>query len=143
MSGIKLTVEAKKGNLAEVRKLVARGAEPVSGARYSERNVSIYSWLSGDSRIAKFVLDHGASADPIDATGRSALMIAAATGEDELVKPLLQSGAKLHLRDHAGVTARNWVSIEGREEIVELLSPQRAFETLSPDGSMGGRYARE
>ena len=70
-------------------------------------------------------------------------MKAAAIGEAELVRPLLQSGVKLHLRDHAGATPRDWDSMEDHVEIVELLSPQGAFGTVSPDGSIGTNHPQQ
>jgi ankyrin repeat protein len=68
MSGVKLTAEAEKGNVAEVHELFAKGADPESGERYSESKALIHSCLSGNPRIVKLILDHGESVDPVDAT---------------------------------------------------------------------------
>ncbi len=114
--------------------LLTNGADAERRERYSERNALTYSCLSGDSRIVKLFLDHGVAVDSTDATGRSFLIGAAAIGKAELVRLLLQSGAKLHPGDHAGAMPWDWPSIEDREESVKLLNARGAFGIGFPDG---------
>jgi hypothetical protein len=111
--------------------LLANGADLEIRERNQDRNALIYSCLSGDSRIVKLLLDHGAAVNSTDAVGRSALMTAATMGNTELVKLLLQRGANAHLRDHYGATAWDWASVAGRDEIFEVLNPQDAVRTVT------------
>jgi ankyrin repeat protein len=57
------------------------------------------------ARIAKLLLEHGASVKARDQEGGTALIQAAAFGEDDVVKLLIESGADIEAADDDGQTA--------------------------------------
>lgn len=81
--------------------------------------------------MVRLILDHGAPVDSTDATGKSALMIAAAIGKADMVKILLQSGAEVGLRDLSGATALDWAGRKGRDEILAILRSLDALGTVT------------
>lgn len=77
---------------------------------------------TGDIDKAKRAIISGeASPNQADGTDRTALMIASANGHLELVKVLLQMGAKPILRDRQGYTALHSAAENGNDEVVDVL----------------------
>ena len=77
--------------------------------------------------IVKLLLEYGASLDPRDSSGRTALAIAAEKGHEGIVKLLLDRGACLGPRDSRGRTALAIAAIVGSKAIVELLLRYPAY----------------
>jgi ankyrin repeat protein len=61
-----------------------------------------------------------------DRDARTALMFAAANGNTEIVKLLLDAGAKINATDSAGSTALHWAADRGQADVVRQLLAARA-----------------
>lgn len=75
-----------------------------------------------ETEILELLIQHGVSADWMDASGMTLLMHAIRTAHSaEMVKMLLQHGADVHLRDREGNTPLMLAVLEQEEEICRLL----------------------
>jgi ankyrin repeat protein len=99
-------------------------------ARDYGNDLTALMWVAGHGRdvppregveTARLLLAHGARLDLADNRGRTALMIASATGHLPMVELLRAAGADPALRDLTGRTARDLALEEGRREVVEFL----------------------
>jgi hypothetical protein len=77
--------------------------------------------LAGDAASACALLDLGARIDATDADGWSALMLAAGTGSDEVVRLLLARGATPARRSRGGNSAMLFAASGGHEGCVRQL----------------------
>lgn len=69
----------------------------------------------------KLLLDRGANANLARPDGSTALMVAAAAGQENIVAMLLEHGADIHMRNNDGRTALMQAAQAGRGEIVRHL----------------------
>ena len=60
--------------------------------------------------------------DPLDRFGQTPLMQAARTGKTEIVRTLLELGAKIGAKDREGKTALDYAKEKGHAEIAEILN---------------------
>jgi ankyrin repeat protein len=104
-----------KGDLAEVRTLVARG-EDADGRDIEGKTALINAGWRGDPRMVSSLLEVGADPDVIDKTGRSAINWASSNGHAEVVKNLIKSGVELDVPDDTGRTALIRATINGHTE---------------------------
>jgi ankyrin repeat protein len=106
---------AMAGDLAAMKLLVARGANPNIATKSADTPLMAAAgvgwaayWTSNApySRLdaVKFCLDHGAVVDAKDAKGYSALHGAAFRGDSEMVKFLIAKGADVHAKTKDGDT---------------------------------------
>lgn len=102
---------AAAGHGAVVAKLLQTGIDV--NARYGHR-LNVLMWAAGHAndvlpgdgvRLVSMLLDQGAAVDAVDDRGRTALMIAAGAGHDDIVQRLLAGGADPGRRDGEGKTA--------------------------------------
>lgn len=102
---------AGRGFPAVVRRLLDRGVDP--NKRYGN-DLTALMWAAGYTdeagvndmdEILKLLIERGAHVDDIDNRGRTALMIAAATGHTSAAELLLSHGADAALRDKSGKSA--------------------------------------
>ena len=104
-----------QGNVESVRAFLDHGADP-----------NLYSAKRGESvlhsSIAMVLLDKGADVNAkASDSARTPLMLAAAKGEAEMVKILLEKGADANISDTSGKTALELAEETGHTEIVHLL----------------------
>jgi serine/threonine protein kinase len=71
--------------------------------------------------MAKFLLDRGSKVDPIDAYENTPLILAAKSGQLDVVRLLLDRGANPGMRDQSGRTALDAARAQGHMDIVKLL----------------------
>jgi ankyrin repeat protein len=82
------------------------------------------NWFRKDKRlpVARFLLEKGADVNAQAKDGISPLMLAAVSGQPDMVKLLLEKGAKVGLTDERGWTALSWACKWGEDvESVEAL----------------------
>jgi ankyrin repeat protein len=105
-----LIASGRPGAAAVVRLLLEKGADPKARDNKGETTL-IRAASSGDPRILRLLVDHavdvnaGAGDDKFKFT---ALMVAAAEGNSEMVEMLLARGADSKIRDEAGFTTVNF-----------------------------------
>jgi ankyrin repeat protein len=80
----------------------------------------------GDPKKIKLLLEKGAEVNAQDNSGRTALIIAAWNGHEEVCKLLIAQGAAINARDDDGRTALIVAAWLGYEKICELLIHQEA-----------------
>ncbi|MBR4984716.1 MAG: ankyrin repeat domain-containing protein [Proteobacteria bacterium] len=69
----------------------------------------------------KALLQAGAEVNAKDKNGKTALMYAADSGNDETIKALLQAGAEVNAKDKNGKTALMYAASTGNEDAIEAL----------------------
>ena len=118
-----LVVAAAAGSAHAVDALLEAGARPNLESRQGRwsRTPLEAAVLRGDDAIAGSLLDHGASPEPASPAGRDALMLAAMTNDDVLVRRLLHRKADACRRDSHGMTAEDVARFFGNTKIVEIL----------------------
>ena len=96
--------------------------------------------FNGNERLAKMLLEGGARQGGVDATGKTAMVYAAAKGFADVVGLLLDSGVEVDARYGNGLTAIMWAAghsndVPAREgvETVELLLSRSAEVDLADD----------
>lgn len=108
-----LAAAAAAGDVAKVRKLLAKGADGRAAL-----------WLavqSGREEVAKALLEHGVSPSVAGEGGKTPLLMAAAAGREELVGALLAAGAALDARDATRLTPLGAAIENGHEALAARL----------------------
>ena len=100
-----LTAAVREGNTAEVRALVARGADPNKQYGQNSWPPLIHAVHKNQLGTAAALLDSGADINGTDAQETTALMWAAGYGNDDMVKLLLTRGADVRRANRKGETA--------------------------------------
>jgi uncharacterized protein len=105
-----------------VKRLLARNID--INARYSN-DLTLLMWASGPDekapeaqalKVVSYLLDAGAHIDDRDDRGRTALMIAAEGGHEEIVDLLMARGADASLKDKAGKRAADLTRLSSLRE---------------------------
>ncbi len=77
---------------------------------------------TGNTRLARLLLEHGASLDAKDNKCRTPLHQAAGKGKLETVKLLVEKGAEVHARDRSGYTPLELARSNGRKNTAAFLA---------------------
>lgn len=121
---------AKRGDVAEVKSLLAAGADPNVVNNSRNRLTPLHAaafgseqpaLAAGFAEIVDALLSKGAAVDPRDNAGRTPLHLACSRGQTDVVRMLLAARANPTLRDERGLTAMDCACFGGHEEIVDLL----------------------
>lgn len=98
------------------------------------------SAVEGDTTAVALFLKAGMKADATDATDATALMLATAKKQSEVVKLLLENGAnpnaKYNNKSERGLTALLTASVGGPTDIVEMLLNRGADPNLASESGM-------
>jgi len=113
-----LMLAAYKGNMAAVRALLDKGAEP----NQTGWTALHYAAASGHNDIVQLLLDRYAYIDAESPNQTTPIMMAARGGHILTVKLLLDEGADATLKNGAGMTAIDFARAGGFNDIVEGLT---------------------
>lgn len=128
-----LIVAVDEGDKAEVRKLIAQGAN-VDEVNWQGRTPLVIAAQFGRLGIAKLLLDHGANVNAqaaADANHVFPLEVAARRGYYAIAKLLLDKGANINMVDGWGRTALHEAAYYGYESIVRLLLARGADRNVA------------
>lgn len=112
---------AADGNLAEINRLLAEGANPNS-VNDNGMTALIVSAIEGHVEIARVLLAAGTNVNHANKEGITALMAASLFGYSEIVKVLLDGGADVNTQSRNGNTAMILAAEGNNWEIVRLLA---------------------
>src|SRR5687768_2196546 len=111
----------RRGDLAAVNAVIARGADVNAPTRYGVTPLGLAA-LNGDSAIIRRLLDAGANPNAATPGGETALMTAARVGRVDAVKMFLDRGAAVDAKTSPRQqTALAWAVTENHPEVVRLL----------------------
>jgi len=113
-----LCVAASKGNLAEVRFLLAHGAWVDLRSVFGMQPLH-YAVSGGYRRVAEVLVEHGAQVGAMAIFGNGMLHIAAREGHKDVVELLLEKGADPAVANRDGKTPRALCSDEGIRALLQ------------------------
>lgn len=90
--------------------------------------------LARDSRMAEFLLDHGAEIESQDGHGQTPLMWAAKRGNADVAETLIKRGARLDSHDKADWTALEFAQASGHSNVMAPLSAKGAASSRKNKG---------
>ena len=96
---------ARAGNVAELERLLAAGADPNQPAGVNNWPPLMHAIHKGQTESVRVLLKHGAKVDYQTAHWSTPLIMAAGYGYADIVSILLDAGADPAWRDHDGNTA--------------------------------------
>lgn len=114
----------KKGDAGKLRKALAEGGDPNCSWYIDEEDEYPLHWaLEHGEEMTRLLLDAGALVDQEDAGGKTPLLAAARSFEDEtsVVELLLNRGANIEARDLLGSGAMHHAADWGNCDIAEVL----------------------
>jgi ankyrin repeat protein len=110
-----------RGNVATVKRLLRKGANPNDKNRYGATPMMLAA-TTGDVPVIKLLLSAGANPDSPNGENQTALMLVARTGNVEAAKLLLRHGAHVNARERfRGQTALMWAAARRHPRMMELL----------------------
>lgn len=121
----------RQRNDVAVEALLQRGADP------NKESYNVLSWVAdtGDVKLVRLLIDHGANINRKDEyDGKTALMAAVEGGSAEAVRLLVDRGADINIKNTDGLTAQNMAkNLKDRAEIIQLLkeAPMRRYHATA------------
>ena len=115
-----LTAAVRTRNVAEVRRLLASGADP----NVKDKNGTtplMESSSRGYTDTIRVLLENGANVNARDLAGWTPLFWASVSSRTETVRLLLEKGADIKATDNKGRTALFWAAFSGSTDTVRVL----------------------
>lgn len=109
-----LMLAAFDGELALVKNLVLEKNAAVNKPGWAPIH---YAATNGHLDITKFLVANGAQVNSLSPSETTPLMMSIGSGNDQLIKYLLDNGADLRLRNHEGYTAIDVAQLFGKDDI--------------------------
>jgi len=109
-----LMLAAFDGELALVKNLVLEKKASVNKPGWAPIH---YAATNGHLDITKFLVANGAQVNSLSPSETTPLMMSIGSGNDQLIKYLLDNGADLRLRNHEGYTAIDVAQLFGKDDI--------------------------
>jgi hypothetical protein len=116
-----LCVAADRGDVAEIERLVAAGADPNAFEGLSDFSPMQKAARTGHVAAIAALLTAGAHVDGADREGWTPLLYAAASAHTAAIDALLAAGADVHGADKNGDSALHWASFYGRLDAARVL----------------------
>jgi ankyrin repeat protein len=112
---------AYSGDAAEVRRLIAAGADPRAANLFGATPIQLAA-ARGDAAVIRVLLDAGVNVDSPNAEGQTALMAVVRTGSLEAAQLLVKRGANVNARESwGGQTALMWAAAQAQPAMIRLL----------------------
>ena len=140
-----IAVAAQRGELQQVVKWLQKGGQvdALDALDESRGGLLHAAAVGGRLRVAKELLQRGASIDLRSAKGSTALMVAAVMGQTAVVRMLLEHKASIDLQNMCGSTALMHAAIKGKKECVqELLAAGASTEFCDQNGATALQIAK-
>ena len=108
---------------------------------FSESLSLLQAVTSRDERSVKALLSEGADVNARNNSGQTPLILAIVSGQDHLLRLLLEAGANPLLRDHTQLNAIDWAERKGRSDLLQILrTPEiskagAAIDEVTPETS--------
>ncbi len=137
---------ASSADAAIIRLLLDKGADPNARVEVSAPARDVFTpvmaaAMRGDMETLEQLLSAGGDVNLQGGDfGRSALLLAATTGSEEVVRLILGKGARVNVKDNRGDTPWNWASRRGEMKVVELIAKAGGGE--QPRKDPGGALPR-
>lgn len=109
-----LMMAAFDGDFPTVKMLVLAKKAAVNKPGWSPIH---YAATNGHLQITQFLMANGAMVNALSPSETTPLMMAIGSGNDELIKYLLDNGADLRMRNHEGYTAIDVAQLFGKDDI--------------------------
>ena len=109
-----LMLAAFDGELALVKSLVLQKKAAVNKLGWSPIH---YAATNGHLEITQFLMANGAQINALSPSETTPLMMSIGSGNDQLIKYLLDNGADLRMRNHEGYTAIDVAQLFGKDDI--------------------------
>jgi hypothetical protein len=117
----KLCRAAESGNVAEIERQIAAGADPNVNEGTGKWTPLQEAASSGHVAAIAALLKAGARVDGADSTGNTPLMLAAWKGHTAAIDALVAAGADSHRANKHGNTALQWASSFGELDAARVL----------------------
>lgn len=121
-----LLLAAEQGNLETCKVLLKAGANPLA-IDEDGYNAMHLAATEGKGEIVQLLVAYKPLIDSISKIGKTPLIYAAQEGHIEACEVLLKAGASPLINDVDGWNAMHWAAINGKNEIVKILSVQKAL----------------
>lgn len=128
-----LMMAAFDGDLLTVKLLVTEKKAAVNKPGWAPIH---YASTNGHLKIVQFLMANGAMINALSPSETTPLMMSIGSGNEELIKYLLDNGADLSMRNHEGYTAIDIAQLFGKDDIRNGLTSrwQKLYKQPYPGG---------
>jgi ankyrin repeat protein len=128
-----LMMAAIEGQLQLVETLVLKNKAEVNKTGWTPLH---YACTTGKLSVAEFLVSKGAKVNALSQSETTPLMMAVGSGNDQLIKFLLDNGADLRMRNHEGYSAIDVATLFSKDDIREGLMSrwQKLYKEPYPGG---------
>ena len=128
-----LMMASIEGELPLVETLVLKNKAEVNKSGWTPLH---YACTTGKLSVAEFLIARGAKVNALSPSETTPLMMAVGSGNDLLIKLLLDNGADLRMRNHEGYSAIDVAALFSKDDIREGLMSrwQKLYKEPYPGG---------
>jgi ankyrin repeat protein len=128
-----LMMASIEGELSLVETLVLKNKADVNKTGWTPLH---YACTTGKLSVAEFLVAKGAKVNALSQSETTPLMMAVSSGNDQLIKFLLDNGADMRMRNHEGYSAIDVAELFSKDDIREGLMSrwQKLYKQPYPGG---------
>jgi ankyrin repeat protein len=128
-----LMMASIEGELPLVETLVLKNKADVNKTGWAPLH---YACTTGRLSVAEFLVANGAKVNALSPSDTTPLMMAVSSGNDQLIKFLLDNGADMRMRNHEGYSAIDVAELFSKDDIREGLMSrwQKLYKQPYPGG---------